>query len=82
MKYKISVDPQYQLTDEDLHYLSGNGMQFTNGQIQFQINEKYQLDRAKAAIRKIPNDSFYNSLKDDLCEDVKPRPVIRAKSKS
>lgn len=77
--YAITVNAKYSPTSEDLYYLRDNNMEFVGSQIRFKATEKYQLERAKSALRRLPNDSFYNSLMDDLALVSKIRPNIKAK---
>ena len=66
MYYRISINPSYSLTVDDLQYLEENNMKYKDNAIIMEATEPYQLARYKSAIRRIPSQLFYDNLIDDF----------------
>jgi hypothetical protein len=86
MFYRIGVNPNYRLTEEDTIYLMDNNINYvkndTVAYLEFKAEEKYQLERTKAVLRRIPNDEFYNNLVDNFGPAKAKPTVLRRQSKS
>uniref|UniRef100_A0A6C0J6H2 Uncharacterized protein n=1 Tax=viral metagenome TaxID=1070528 RepID=A0A6C0J6H2_9ZZZZ len=83
--YCITHDENYTLTEQDIKYLKSVKLNYNkNKKIIYTTNiiHKYQIERAKGDIRRIPNTKFYDSLNDDFKLMKKCTPIIIPKSKN
>jgi hypothetical protein len=84
-QYTISLKNNFQPTADDLEYLASVGMTYDRDVIKITVAHPYQLHRAKAALRMIPSQLFYDSLNDNLAmaePSLKKKPKINVRSRT